>query len=177
MGMSRKQYLTMPQSQEENQSFRELLWTLIMQMIKSDEDLKQDSASSSCIIWYTRQQATVGSAVFGAEFVAMKQAMEVSRGLRYKLRMMRVPIEGPTHMYGDNMSTIHNTQHPESQLKKKSNSICYHAVREAVAMGELLTGHVKTDETPVDTLTKIVSGGIKRKNMVQMCLYDIHDGW
>ena len=88
------------------------------------------------IIWYTKRQATVESAVFGAEFVAMMQAMEVSRGLRYKLRMMGVPIEGPTHMYGDNMSTIHNTQHAESQLKKNSNSICYHAVKEAVAMGE-----------------------------------------
>ena len=62
--------------------------------------------------------------------------MEVSQGLRYILRMMGVPIEGLTHIYGDNRSTIHNTQHPESQLKKKSNSICYHAVREAVAMGE-----------------------------------------
>ena len=63
---------------------------------------------------------------------------------------MGVPIEGPTNMYGDNMSTIHNTQYPESQLKKKSNSIYYHAVREALVMGELLTGHVKTDENPAD---------------------------
>ena len=121
----------------------------------------------ACIIWYTKRQATVESAVFSAEFVAMKQAMEVSQGLQYKLRMMGVPMEGPIHMYGDNMSTIHSTQHPESHLKKKSNSICYHAVREAVAMGELLTGHVKTDE----------SGGQERKNLVQMYLYDICDGW
>ena len=107
----------------------------------------------------------------------MKQAMEVSRGLRYKARMMGVPIEGPTHMYGDNMSTIHNTQCPESQLKKKSNSIHYHAVREVAAMGELLTGHVEMDENPADILTKVVGGGIKRKNLVQMYLYDTHDGW
>ena len=32
----------------------------------------------ACIIWYTKRQATMESAVFGAEFVAMKQAMEVS---------------------------------------------------------------------------------------------------
>ena len=63
---------------------------------------------------------------------------------------------GPTHMYGDNMSTIHNTQCPESQFKKKSNRICYHAVREAVAMGELLTAHIKTDENPAVLLTKVV---------------------
>ena len=63
----------------------------------------------ACNIWYTKRQATVESAVFGTEFVAIKHAMEVSRGLRYMLRMMGVPIEGPTHLYGDNMSTIHNT--------------------------------------------------------------------
>ena len=108
----------------------------------------------------------VESAVFGAEFVVMKQVMEVSRGLTYKHRMMGVPIEGPTHMYGDNIPTIHNTQCPESQLEKKSNSICYHAAREAVAMGELLTGPFKTDENPADILTKVVGGGIKRKNLV-----------
>ena len=44
-------------------------------------------------------------------------------------------------------------------------------------MGQMLTGHVKTDENPVDSLTKVVGGGQKRKNLVQMYLYDIHDGW
>ena len=59
----------------------------------------------------------------------------------------------------------------------KSNSICYHAVKEAVAMGELLAGHVKTDENPADILTKVVGGGQKRKKLVQMYLYDIDDCW
>ena len=124
----------------------------------------------ACSIWYTMRWTTVESAVFGAEFVPMKQAMEVSQGLRHKLRMMGVPIEGPTHMYGDNMSTIHHTQCPESHLKEKSNSICYHAVKEAVAMGEMLTGHVKTDEN-LDLLTKVVDGGGKGRT------WCIHDGW
>ena len=44
-------------------------------------------------------------------------------------------------------------------------------------MGELLTGHVKTDEDPADLLTKLLGGGQKRKNFVQMYLYDIHGGW
>ena len=65
----------------------------------------------------------------------MKQGMEAVRGLRYKLRMIGVQISGPTYVYGDNMSVIHHTQGPESTLRKKSNSICYHAVRESVAMG------------------------------------------
>ena len=85
------------------------------------------------------KQATIETSVFGADFVAMKQGMECLRGLRYKLRMMGVAISGPSYIYGDNMSDIHNTQRPKSMLKKKSNSICYHAMREAVAMGECLT--------------------------------------
>jgi hypothetical protein len=37
--------------------------------------------------------------------------------------MMGVTLSGPTFVYGDNMSVVHNTQRPESVLKKKSNSI------------------------------------------------------
>ena len=59
--------------------------------------------------------------------------LETNRALRYKLRMMGVPITGPSYFYGDNMSVINNAQRSESVLRKKSNSICYHAVREAVA--------------------------------------------
>ena len=63
----------------------------------------------ACVMWHMKRQATVESAVFGTEFVAMKQGMEASCGLQYKLHMMGVPIVGPTYTYGDNMSTIHNT--------------------------------------------------------------------
>ena len=68
----------------------------------------------ACVMRHTKSQATVESAVFGAEFVAMKQAMELSHGLQYKLHMMGVPIVGLMYMHGDNMSTIHNSQRPES---------------------------------------------------------------
>jgi hypothetical protein len=87
------------------------------------------------IVWFSKRQPTVESSVFGAEFVAMKNGIEITRGLRYKLRMMGVTIDGPTYVYGDNMSTVHNTHRPESFLKNKSNTICYHAMWESTAMG------------------------------------------
>ena len=96
----------------------------------------------------------------------MKQGMEGSWGLQYKLRMMGVRIARPTYAYGDNMSVIHNTQQPESMLKKKSNSICFHAVYEVVALGELLTGHIQATENPADLLTKVVAGGTKRNYLI-----------
>jgi hypothetical protein len=72
------------------------------------------------IVWFSKKQATTETSVFGAEFVAMKQGMECLQGLRYKLRMMGVAILGPSYIYGDNMSVIHNTQRPESTMLKRS---------------------------------------------------------
>ena len=112
--------------------------------------------------------------MFGAEFVATKLGMESLRGLRYKLRIMGVPIFGPSLIYGDKISVIHNTQRLESTLKKKSNSIAYHAVRESVAMGESLTGHVGTNSNPADLATKVLCGK-KRRDMVSKLLFNIYD--
>ena len=83
-------------------------------------------------------------------------------------------ISGPSYIYDNNMLVIHNTQRPESMLKKKSNSICYHAIREPVAMGESLMGHIRTNENVGDLATKVLYGQ-KRRYMVPQLLYDIYD--
>jgi hypothetical protein len=67
--------------------------------------------------------------------MALKTVSELVSGLQYKLQMMGVPFEGAMHMRVDNMSVVNNTSLPESVLKKKSNSIAYHYVREAAAVG------------------------------------------
>jgi hypothetical protein len=123
----------------------------------------------------SKKQPTVETSAFGAEFVAMKVAMETARGIRYKIHMMGIPLTGSTYMYGDNMSVIHNTQRPESTLKKKSNSICYHANRESVAMGETLTAHISTHENCADLATKVHGGGQKINHLVSKVLYDLAD--
>ena len=131
--------------------------------------------NSALVMWMSKKQPTVETSVFGAEFVALKHGVETLRGLRYKLHMMGVPISGPSHVFGDNMSVIYNTQKPESTLKKKSNQICYHAVRESVAMGETLTGHIATAENPADLATKIIPGGQKRAHLVNKLLFDLYN--
>jgi hypothetical protein len=123
------------------------------------------------VVWYSKRQGTVETSVFGAEFVAMKVGFEACRGLRYKLRMMGVPIDEPFYCYGDNMSVIQNTQNPESTLKKKSNSICYHYIRECVAMGEAMTAHIRSEDNPADICTKLMPGGEKRNRIVSNILY------
>jgi hypothetical protein len=127
------------------------------------------------IVWFSKHQPTVESSVFGAEFVAMKNGIEKCRGLRYKLRMMGVALSGPTFVYGDNISVVHNTQWPESVLKKKSNSICYHAIRESDAMGESIIGQVPSVDNPADIFTKVVPGGQKRNHLILLLLHEFCD--
>ena len=106
----------------------------------------------------------------------MKQLCAYLCGLRYKLRMMGVPVDGPTYIYGDNMSVVNNTSKPESTLKRKSNSVCYHYhfVREDVVKKECLTTWIPTLKNWADLLTKVLHGR-KRRALVQGVLYDIYD--
>jgi hypothetical protein len=127
--------------------------------------------NSAPISWHSKRQGTIETSVFGAEFVAMRTGFEASRALRYKLRMMGIPLDEPTYCYGDNMSVIYNTQKPESTLRKKSNSICYHFCREVIAMGECRTAHVRSVDNPADICTKLIPGGIKRDRICDLILH------
>jgi hypothetical protein len=130
-------------------------------------------ANMAPIAWYSKKQGSVEAATFGSEFVALKTGMEANRSLRYKLRMMGVPIDGPTYVYCDNMSVVYNTSIPESQLKKKSNSIAFHAVREAAAMKEILIAYINTSSNVADLMTKVLPGGEKRDILIAGLMWDI----
>ena len=89
--------------------------------------------------------------------------MELIKGLRYKLRMFGVPIDGPTGVRVDNMSVVYNTTRPESTLKKKSNAIAYHFVRENVANGTIRIAYETSETNLADCLTKVQSGPARQK--------------
>ena len=97
------------------------------------------------IAWYSKKQTRIENSVFGSEFIAMRTGLETVQGIRYKLRMMSVPLTTPSlHIYGDNMSVIYNTSRPAYTLKKMADSVCYHYIREAIAADECRTGHIST---------------------------------
>jgi hypothetical protein len=58
----------------------------------------------------------------------------------------------------DNMRVVKNTSVPESQLKKKSNSIAYHFVRQQVAADVGRIFYEPTDTNLADMLTKVQTG-------------------
>ena len=112
----------------------------------------------------SNNQPTFETSIFGAEFVVVKHVMKALRGIRYKLRIMYVPLSGCSYVYGDNLYVIHNIQRPESTLRNKSNSICYHTFCESVTMGETKTAHISTHDNSSELPAKELYGS-KRKNV------------
>jgi hypothetical protein len=87
--------------------------------------------------------------------------------------MMGIPLDGPGYMYCDNNSVVCNTTMPELTLKKKSNSIAYHCIREAVAMGEIIITYERMETNISDPMTKALPGGAPWMTLVRRILYDI----
>ncbi len=129
--------------------------------------------NNSLVHWWSKKQNSVETSSFGSEFTAMKQCCEYLRGLRYKLRMMGIPVNGPAYIHGDNQSVLANTSNPDSTLKKKSQSIAYHYVREGVARDEWRTSYVNTHDNESDLLTKTLLDGEKRRGFVRKLLHHI----
>ena len=122
------------------------------------------------ILWYSKKQHSIETSTFGSEFQALKVGMELLLGLRYKVRMMGIPLDGYAHIKVDNMSVVKNSSVPESQLKKKSNSVAFHFVRQMAAADVGRISYEPSETNLADMLTKIQAGPV-RKRLAQMVLF------
>jgi hypothetical protein len=127
-------------------------------------------ANSSPIFWYSKSQKTIETSTFASEFVALRVATELIKGLRYKLRMFGVPLDGPANVLVDNDTVIKNSTIPSSTLQKKHNAICYHFVRESVAAQIIRIAYIPSSENLADMFTKNL-GASKLKAFIQKILY------
>ena len=84
---------------------------------------------------------------------------------------MGIPIAGPACMFVDNNSVVKSVTTPESKLKKKHLSICYHAVREAIAGGLMIVCWVASSDNLANLCTKILYGQAL-KNLVDRLMVD-----
>jgi hypothetical protein len=122
------------------------------------------------ILWFSKRQSTVETSTFGSEIVALRIAIEMIEGLRYKLRMMGIPIDGPCDLFCDNESVVKNVTRAESPLKKKHNSIAYHKARECIAAGIVRVGKEDGVTNVADLLTKLLDGSTLR-DLASRCMW------
>ena len=122
------------------------------------------------ILWFSKRQTTVETSTFGSEIIALRIAVELVEGLRYKLRMLGVSIDGPCDVFCDNNSVVLNTTRPESPLKKKHCSVAYHKARECIAAGIIRIAKENGKTNIADILTKLVTGVVLRF-LVGSCMW------
>jgi hypothetical protein len=113
---------------------------------------------STPVYWMSSRQGQVEGSTYGAEFAAMKRAVEVAEEIRFDLRNLGMKITKPTVIYGDNLGVVQNCRNDNSMLKKKHVAIAYHLVREAVAAGMVEIHKVKGQENIADIFTKALPG-------------------
>ena len=125
------------------------------------------------VYWMSKKQASIETSSFGSKFCALKACCEYMRGLRYKLRMLGIPITGPAYIQGNNQSVLANASTPESMLKKKRQSIAYHFVREGTLRDEWQLSYINTHHNESDLLTKLLPSGEKQKRFVRQLFHHI----
>ena len=106
------------------------------------------------IYWCSKRQGAVQTSTFGAEFVALKKAVEEAVTTRYWLRSMGVKVSQPTVIYGDNLSAITNTINPGRQLNKKYLALSYHYCRENFSAGIVDIRKIDGKDNYADPFTK-----------------------
>jgi len=103
------------------------------------------------------KQGSCETSTYGSELVVMKQATEYVRGLRYKLRMMSIPVDEPAFVFRHNQSVLYNTTAPKSTLKKMSHTIAYHAIQEGCTRDKWRTTYINTHLNYADLFTRFVT--------------------
>ena len=83
----------------------------------------------------SKRQGAIETSTYGAEFCAMRTAVEEVQSIRYMLRCLGVKVTFASLICGDNSAVISNCTVSASLLKKKHVAIAYHKTRESAAAG------------------------------------------
>ena len=111
-------------------------------------------AGKTPIFSQSKRQGSIESSTYGAEFCAMRSAVEETRSVRYMLRCLGVKVEYVSLLCGDNEGVIVNATVASSLLKKKHVAIAYHQTRGAAAAGIIHPIKIKCGHNPADVMTK-----------------------
>ena len=109
---------------------------------------------STPIYWKSTRQTCVQTSTFGAEFTALKKAVETAITIRYHLRSMGLKVTKPTTIYVDNKSVFLNAANPASTLNKKAIALAYHFVRKHQFGKVVNIRHIRSEDNYADVLTK-----------------------
>ena len=108
----------------------------------------------------SKRQGAIETSTYGAEFCAMRTAVEEIQAVRYMMRCLGAKVSTASLVCGDNLGVIQNCTLSDSLLKKKHVAIAYHKTREAAAAGMIHPMKVSSKNNFADLLTKALGGPV-----------------
>ena len=111
-------------------------------------------ANETPIMWFSKKQATVETATYGAEFMAGRTCIEQIIDLRNTFRYLGVPVHDTSYMFGDNESMINSSAFLYSRIQKRHNILSYHCVRSQTAKGYIALHHIQSHNNVADIVSK-----------------------
>ena len=98
--------------------------------------------------------ATIETATYRLEFVAVRIVVDQIIALRTDLRYFSILIYKKSYLFGDNKNLITSSTIPYSSLIKRHNALAYHCVHEAIVSGFLKFIKIDGVKNPADILSK-----------------------
>jgi hypothetical protein len=105
----------------------------------------------------SKRQSTVETATYATEFIAGRTCLDEAIAIRYELRMLGAPLDGPIWLFGDNKSMIESASEPSEGRLAKRHILSWHRLREKAAMKIVHYLHIESKENISDCLTKHLS--------------------
>ena len=116
----------------------------------------------------SKKQSKVETSIFGVEFVAIKQGIDVLRGTRFMLRLMCIPCQ-ILHIFMG-ISQLHMILPSLNQcLRRRTIQFVIMQSR-----NQSLWTHIPGSKNVTNPMTKVTFGQ-RHKYLVGNILYDIHD--
>jgi hypothetical protein len=103
--------------------------------------------------WYSKKQATVETATFGSEFIAVRTTIDQIVDLRMTLHYLGIPIQEKSYVFGDNKTVMDASSTPHTKLHKRHNALSFHHVQEAVASKYVTIFHLPGENTTLPTFS------------------------
>lgn len=120
--------------------------------------------NSSPVSWSSRKQSIVAQSTTEAEYIALAEVCKQAIWMRHLLFTLRKSElcrkqkdRSTTLIYEDNQGSIKLASNPAAHTKTKHIQIRYHAIRDAIATGEVSVEYRDTGNMIADGLTKALS--------------------
>ena len=119
--------------------------------------------ANAAVTWYCKKQPVVALSSTEAEYYALSEAVKEALWIRQLLKEIGVPLNDPTTVHQDNLSTMAIALNPIQHQRVKHMDVKVHFLRDHLDKNDVKMLYCPTDDMIADILTKALPTTPHRK--------------